>query len=106
MAAYASYRLSGLPQNYYSGIRRYPYSTNMSKNPLTFKDIDPTQASSHPGIPVSPVFVSGAADEVHHQGEVWGVTLWDARAMLINKYGFSAGNHLALQLVTDGMKLS
>ena len=38
---YATYQLSGLTQNYYYGIRRYPYTTDMTKNPLTFKDIDP-----------------------------------------------------------------
>ena len=36
-------------------------------------------------------------------GEVWCVTLWDARANLIRKYGSTAGNQLMLQLVTDGM---
>ena len=39
-------------------------------------------------------------------GEVWCVTLWEARANLINKYGWAVGNQLILQLVTDGMKLS
>ena len=34
-------------------------------------------------------------------GEVWCVTLWDARANLIRKYGGTAGNQLMLQLVTD-----
>src|SRR5581483_4926841 len=34
------------------------------------------------------------------------VTLWDARANLINKYGFNTGNQLILQLVTDGMNLA
>src|SRR5262249_29501614 len=48
----------------------------------------------------------GAADEVHNQGEVWCVTLWQARANLIDKLGFAVGNQLILQLVTDGMKLS
>ena len=55
---YATYQLGGLTQNYYFGIRRYPYSTDMSKNPLTFKDIDPAQASSHPGVPRSPIIGS------------------------------------------------
>jgi alpha-tubulin suppressor-like RCC1 family protein len=32
--------------------------------------------------------------------------LWEARAKLIQKYGWPAGNQLALQLVTDGMNLS
>jgi hypothetical protein len=34
------------------------------------------------------------------------VTLWGARANLINKYGWEVGNQLMLQLVTDGMNLS
>jgi len=103
--AYLTYLLSGLTQNYYYGIRRYPYCTDMSKNPLTFKDIDPAQASSHPGVPRSPI-IGGAANEVHNMGEVWCVTLWEARANLINKHGWAEGHQLILQLVTDGMNLS
>jgi uncharacterized repeat protein (TIGR01451 family) len=103
---YLTFQLGGLLQNYYFGIRRYPYSTDMTRNPLTFKDIDPGQASTHPGIPISPIFGGSPADEVHNQGEVWCVTLWDARANLIEKHGFEAGNQLILQLVTDGMNLS
>ncbi len=103
---YVSYLLGGLRQNYYYGIRRYPYSTNITnKNPLTFRDIDPAQASAHAGIPKSPV-AGGAANEVHNMGEVWCVTLWEARANLIGRYGAAVGNQLMLQLVTDGMNLS
>ena len=32
--------------------------------------------------------------------------MWDARANLINQYGFTNGNQLILQLVTDGMNLT
>ncbi len=103
--AYATYQLSGMTQNYYFGIRRYPYCTDMSKNPLTFKDIDPAQASAHTGVPRSSI-VGTTANEVHNMGEVWCVTLWDARANLINAYGGAVGNQLMLQLVTDGMNLS
>lgn len=105
MGGYATYQLSGLTQNYYYGIRRYPYSTDLAKNPLTFRDIDPTQANAHTGIPRSPI-IGSTADEVHNMGEVWCVTLWDARANLVTKLGFTAGNRLILQLVTDGMKLA
>ena len=49
MAAYATYLTGGLTQNYYFGIRRYPYSSDLTKNPLTFKDIDPG-----PGVPCIP----------------------------------------------------
>jgi hypothetical protein len=102
---YVTYQLGGLTQNYYYGIRRYPYSTDMTKNPLTFKDIDPAQASSHSGVPRSPI-IGNTANEVHNQGEVWCVTLWEARANLVNKYGWAVGNQLILQLTTDGMKLT
>ncbi|MEJ5239079.1 MAG: M36 family metallopeptidase [Limisphaera sp.] len=106
MGGYVTYQLAGLQQNYYFGIRRYPYSTDMTKNPLTFKDIDPTQISPHPGVPRSPIwpFDPDEADEEHNQGEVWCAILWEVRANLIRKYGYP-GNELMLQLVTDGLKL-
>jgi uncharacterized repeat protein (TIGR01451 family) len=103
--AYASYQLGGLQENYYYGIRRYPYSTDLSKNPLTFKDLDPTVASLHQGVPRNPV-LSGDPAEVHHQGELWCVTLWEARANLIARWGFETGNELILRLVTDGLNLT
>jgi hypothetical protein len=106
-AGYVSYLLSDLTENYYFGIRRYPYSTDLSKNPLTFKDIDPTQADEHFGIPFNPIFGNPAnnADEVHNQGEVWCSMLWEVRANLIDTYGWHTGNQMALQLVTDALKL-
>ena len=105
---YASYLLAGLnfKDNYYFGIRRYPYTTDMAKNPLTFKDIDPTKASTHSGIPISPLFGGSDPAEFHNQGEVWCVTLWEVRVNLVEKWGWDIGNQLALQLVTDGLKLA
>lgn len=93
--------------NYYYGYRRYPYSTNLSKNPLTFKDIDPSQASNHQGVQRNPSpAISTNATEVHNMGEVWCAILWEARANFINKYGFTNGNQMILQLVTDAMRLT
>src|SRR5690606_33063128 len=89
--------------NYYFGIRRFPYSTDPAKNPQTFADIDPGQQSYAPGIPRSPV-IGNTADEVHNVGEVWCNALWGCRADLIAAHGF-AGNDLILQLVVDGLKL-
>jgi hypothetical protein len=80
-------------QNYYSGVRRYPYSTDVARNPLTFRAIDPFQSGSDSG-------------EVHNQGEVWCSALWEVRANLIGRYGWRTGNELALLLATDGMRLS
>lgn len=106
MGGYLTYRLAGRADNYYYGIRRYPYTTDMSRNPLTFKDIDPNRADAHLGVPISPIFGGSYAAEAHAMGEVWGVTLWDARANLIDRVGYDAGNATILRLVTDGMKLS
>ena len=111
--AYASYRIGGSndTENYYFGIRRYPYTTDLTKNPLTFKDIDPAQADyCASGAPYHTGMFgacsSSMANEVHNQGEVWCATLWEARAALVRKYGWALGNPMILQLVTDGMKLT
>jgi Fungalysin metallopeptidase (M36)/Calx-beta domain len=103
--AYATYQLFGLQENYYFGIRRYPYSTDMTRSPGTFRDIDPGQADLHTGVPRNPVIVNSPS-EIHNMGEIWCVTLWDARANLIRKYGFDIGNQLVLQLITDALSLT
>jgi hypothetical protein len=111
MASYVAYHGFGttFEENYYYGIRRYPYCTDTNKNPLTFADIDPWKASAHDGVPRNPLlgpFRADLANEVHSQGEVWCMMLWEMRANLIHKLGPEAGNNLTLQLVTDGLKLS
>jgi len=75
------------------GIRRYPYSTNMSINPQTYASI-------------------AAYTEVHAVGEIWCDVIWDMSWLLIDQYGFSAnssittaGNNIAIRLVLEGMKL-
>lgn len=109
LGGYSTYRLTSdsgtvLTENYYFGIRRYPCSTDLNKNPLTFKDIDSAQADPHDGVPLSPL-KSAIGTGVHPRGEVWCVTLWEMRARLIAKLGYATGNNLALQIVTDGMGL-
>jgi hypothetical protein len=99
---YATYQLSGLVDNYYFGIRRYPYSTSFSVNPLTFAHIRTAYALTTP--PRSPV-IGNSATEVHNVGEVWCNALLECRAALWNTYGF-AGNQRMMQLVLDGMKLT
>jgi extracellular elastinolytic metalloproteinase len=87
----------GLPATA-GGIRRVPYSYDMSIDPHTLGTYNISQ-------------------EVHDAGEIWASVLWDLNWLLIDKYGFdsdlyagytgpgAAGNLLALQLVMDGMKL-
>jgi hypothetical protein len=94
-----------LSENYYYGARRYSYSTDMLKNPHTLRDIDPNQVDWHTAVPRNPTYTATQdATQVHYQGTVWCVTLWDLRANLIVKHGFATGNERALFLVTEGMK--
>lgn len=71
--------LGGGNQAYYFGIRRYPYSTNFNKNPLTFKHI--TTGVALPSGP--PVGGGGNNAEVHNTGEVWTTMLWECYASLL-----------------------
>lgn len=81
LAAYAGYTAL-TPNAYYYGIRRMPYSTDMSKNQLTFKHIESGVAISGPA-PM--LFGSSGAnnEEVHNTGEVWAEMLWECYAALL-----------------------
>ena len=75
------------------GIRRFPYSTNMSINPQTYADL-------------------AASTTVHRRGEIWCDAIWDMSWFLIDDLGFNAnptvataGNNIAMRLVLEGMKL-
>ena len=102
---------SGYTDNYYYGIRRFPYATISTVGPNgkphnpTFADVDPTQINLTDGaFPRGPIG-SGNAFEVHNTGEIWCSALWEVRARMIDRLGFAAGSQRTLQLVTDGMKL-
>jgi len=95
----------GFDDNYYFGIRRYPYTTDMARNPVTFNDIDENQIDVDSGIPRNPAFGSSFPGQVHNIGTVWCSTLWECRANFIDRYGFE-GNEIFLQLVVDALKLT
>jgi uncharacterized repeat protein (TIGR01451 family) len=108
-AAYSTYKLGGQTDNYLYGIRAFPYSTNNSINPHTWKDVDDVTASDTGGIPPDPLDFSGnGAGEVHNVGTIWANTLWEVRSRIIAANGNSVptGNGKMLQLVTDAMKLT
>lgn len=99
------------------GLRNFPYTTDMSINPLTYGALKGTityGANAGTEFPVithnDPVY--GDAIEVHNSGEVWAAMLWDLTWAYINKYGFdnniytgTGGNNKVMQIVTDAMKL-
>jgi len=74
------------------GIRRFPYSTDLSVSPITYDDIIGTEAP-------------------HPVGEVWVAMLWEMYWAMVDKYGFDpdinnqeSGNSRAIRLVMDGMR--
>jgi hypothetical protein len=107
--AYATYKLSGLTDNYLYGIRRFPYSTDMAANPLTWADVDDVTASVGGGIAPSPLNQSlNGAFEVHNAGALWAQSLWEVRSLIIAEASghVAAGNAIMLGIVTDAMKLT
>jgi hypothetical protein len=111
--AWITYQLSsGYIDNYYYGIRRFPYAvmSNLGANgkphnPLTFADIDAAQIDTTNGAyPRNPI-IGNWAFEVHNAGEVWAMALFEVRARFIKRLGFAVGNQRILQYVTDAMKL-
>lgn len=75
------------------GIRRHPYSTDMSLNPVTYKDI--------------------VGEAQHARGTIWASVLWDMFWGLVDEHGFDAdylegtgGNNIAVHLAMEGMRLS
>ncbi len=101
--AWATYLLwSGYTNNYYYGIRRYPYSTRKDIFPLTFKDIGP--GLTFPGGVPRNTNVGGSASEVHNSGEVWCNMVWEMAASLMKTYGVEEGRTRAMQYAADGLK--
>jgi extracellular elastinolytic metalloproteinase len=94
---------SGFNDNYYFSIRRYPYSADMAKNPLTFKHI-----GNNVVLPVGPPIQSSPAgnNEVHNAGEVWCSALWEVFVNLVAKHGHAAAEKRMLTYVVGGLKLT
>ena len=95
---------SDFKDNYYFSIRRYPYSADMTKNPLTFKHISgnvvlPTN------IPISPD-TNPDNTQVHNVGEVWCSMLWEVFVNLVAKHGHAEAERRVLAYVIGGLKLT
>jgi fimbrial isopeptide formation D2 family protein len=110
---YATYKLqAGFTDNYVYGIRRFPYTTDHSINPMTWADVDDVTNNLSGGIPPSPVNFNGNGGmEVHNSGEIWALTLWGVRSRIIGDPAGAngdvpTGNHTSLQLIIDGLKMT
>ena len=93
----------GFKENYYFSIRRYPYSSDMKKNPLTFKHI-----GNNVVLPVGPPINPSPAgnNEVHNAGEVWCCALWEVFVNLVAKHKHQIAEKRMLAYVIGGLKLT
>jgi subtilisin-like proprotein convertase family protein len=108
-ALYKAFGVTTYTDNYLYGIRRFPYSTSNTVNPLTWADVDDYTNNLSGGIAADPLgFNIGGAQEVHNTGEVWCMSLWEVRSRIIaaNAGDVPTGNQKMLQIVTDAMKLT
>jgi hypothetical protein len=91
------------PNRQGNGIRPRPYSSNMNSQPFTYDMIT-----------TNGWITGGSLATPHGIGHAWAATLLEMTWDLIDVHGFNpqvyedwstGGNNLALQLVTDGLKL-
>lgn len=82
-----------------TGIRQFPYTTDMAVNPFTFDDVQ---------------FQTIQGDvSVHGVGSIWATMLWDLNWAMIDEHGWdpdiyngTGGNNKTLELVIEGLKLT
>jgi len=106
--AVGGYTMSGGTNNgYYYGVRRYPYSIDKTRNPLTYQHIQngarlPTTAPAG--------FGEDGADnaEVHNTGEIWGAMLWECYVALLRdeRYTFDQANLKMRKYLVASLKLT
>ncbi|MBN1208153.1 MAG: myxosortase-dependent M36 family metallopeptidase [Myxococcaceae bacterium] len=103
--AIAGYTQSGGTNNgHYFGIRRVPYSTDMTKNGLTYKHI--SNGNALPNHPVSGGASGLGNSQVHNSGEVWSTMLWECYASLLNVYPFQEAQRRMKAYLVAGYKLT
>jgi hypothetical protein len=94
----------------YYGIRRYPYSTDFTKNALTFKHIADGEALPA-GVPVNTFFSGNPNFEVHNAGEVWCAMMFEGLVDMLKlsqgatpKYTFEQARRTYADYVVAGFK--
>ncbi|MBA6350516.1 MULTISPECIES: rhombosortase-dependent M36 family metallopeptidase [unclassified Colwellia] len=94
-----AYSATSYVANFQTGIRNYPYSTDMEINPLTFDNVTLGNGVFE--------FPEGTA-EVHDAGEPWAAMLWDSYVALINdeRHTFAEAKSLMKDYLVGGYKMT
>ncbi|QIL80313.1 hypothetical protein G7047_10660 [Diaphorobacter sp. HDW4A] len=85
------------------GIRRYPYSTDMTKNPLSLRHIV-NGVALPTTVPINGN--TGVNAEIHNAGEVWTTMLWECYASLLNAHPFAEAQTRMKNYLVAGYKLT
>lgn len=99
-----AYAASSYVSSFYRGIRKFPYTTDMEVNPLTFASVTLGDGSD-------PLFAApdrrGNA-EVHDAGEPWAVMLWDSFVALVNdeRHTYSEAKSRMMDYLVAGYKMT
>lgn len=89
----------GSPDPAYFGLRRQPYSTDRTRNALSFRHIARGEPlPSHPQVPT----VDDNA-QVHNAGEIWASALFDALVALVRVHGVEPGRRRMADYVVAGL---
>jgi MYXO-CTERM domain-containing protein len=99
----AQWATKAFPQDpAYFGVRRYPYSSNMMVNPLTFKHI--TSGTALPaGIPVQTSTAKNDNAEAHAAGEVWAAMMFEAYVGMLKAHPYEEAHRKMGDYVVLGM---
>jgi hypothetical protein len=95
---------STFKENYYFSIRRFPYSADMTRNPLTFRHI--SDGTVLPAGPPRNPQAGGPNSEEHNAGEVWCAVLWEVFVNLVAAHGHDEGERRMLLYLVNGLKLT
>ncbi|MEO8663020.1 MAG: M36 family metallopeptidase, partial [Bryobacteraceae bacterium] len=107
------YAMAGYATNdFYFGIRRVPYSSDFTKNPLTFKHISEGVALP-PGVPYAFGQDGVGNSEAHNTGEVWASMLWECYASLLRdtqgptpRISFAEARSRMKKYIVEGYKMT
>ena len=106
--AAAAYSLGPAGNSAYDGIRRYPYSIDMAKNPLMFRHI--ANGTALPMTPPPAFGQTGSSNaEVHNSGEVWSNMLWECYVALLKdtaRYTFAQATQAMREYLVASLKLT
>ncbi len=98
-AFHVPYATGTFVEDFYSGIRRVPYTPNMDINPLTFKHIE---SGAIPREDIAPTSVRSP----HAPGEIWATVLWDIYVGLLNTYDFAEAEKRFVTYLMNGYKMT